>query len=80
LGHEHGYDRTDKSWLARSVTRSKKSAELSFVDLTFRDDRLVALREGKYDPRTKRVEYRNVDLCNPAIDSRPGGRQDQATR
>jgi hypothetical protein len=43
-----------------------KAKELSLVDLRFRGDRLVALTEGKYDPRTKRVEYRNVDLCNPA--------------
>jgi hypothetical protein len=67
LSHARGYNSSDQSWLTRSATNeSMKSKELSFVDLTFRGDRLVALREGKYDPHTKRVEYRNVDLCNAA--------------
>ena len=75
MAHEHGYDGSDKSWLTRSATnQSMKSKELSLVDLRFRGDQLVALSEGKYDPRTKRVEYRNVDLCNRQLDSRPGGR------
>jgi hypothetical protein len=75
LAREHGYDSSDQSWLTRSATRqSMKSKELSLVDLSFRGDRLVALREGAYDPRTKRVEYRNVDLCNVQLNSRPGGR------
>jgi hypothetical protein len=64
LAHEHGYNSSDQSWLTRSAAQSVKSKELNLVDLTFRGDRLVALREGKYDPRTKRVDYRNVDLCN----------------
>jgi hypothetical protein len=64
LAREHGYNGSDESWLERAATRdSAKSKELSLVDLTFRGDRLVALREGKYDPRTKRVEHRSVDLC-----------------
>jgi hypothetical protein len=75
MAREHGYDGSDKSWLTRSATnQSKKAKELSLVDLRFRGDRLVALSEGKYDPRTKRVEYRNVDLCNRQLDSRPGSR------
>lgn len=64
LAREHDYNSSDASWLTRSSTdRSTSSKELSLIDLTFRGDRLVALREGTYDPRTKRVEYRNVDLC-----------------
>jgi hypothetical protein len=67
LAQEHGYNNSDKSWLTRSVTNeSAKSKELNLVDLTFHGDRLVALREGRSDPHTKRVEYRDVDLCNPA--------------
>lgn len=73
LAHDHGYDGSDKSWLARSATnQAMRSRELSLVDLRFRGDHLVALNEGKYDPRTKRVEYRNVDLCNPQHNSQPG--------
>jgi hypothetical protein len=72
LAREHGYNNSDKSWLTRSATQSMKSKELSFVDLTFRGDRLVALREGKYDPGTKGVDYRNVDLCKPAPPSATG--------
>jgi len=64
LAHEHGYNSSDQSWLTRSATKPAQSKELSLLDLTFRDDRLVALREGKYDPRAKRVDYRNVDLCS----------------
>jgi hypothetical protein len=72
LSHEHGYNSSDKAWLTRSATQSMKSKELSLVDLTFRGSRLVALREGKYDPRTKRVDYRYTDLCNPAPPSATG--------
>jgi hypothetical protein len=65
LARARGYNDSDKSWLARSASsKSKKSKELMLVDLTFRGDRLVAFREGKYEPRMKRVEYRNVDLCS----------------
>jgi hypothetical protein len=65
LARAHGYNDSDQSWLARTASsESKKSKELMLVDLTFRGDRLVAFREGKYEPRTKRVEYRNVDLCS----------------
>ena len=66
LAHEHGYDGSDKSWLARSaITESMKSKELSLVDLRFRGGRLVGLREGRYEPGTKRVEYHNLELCKP---------------
>jgi hypothetical protein len=66
LSREDGYSSADQSWLTRSANdKARKSKELSLVDLTFRGDRLVALREGRYDPRTKRVEYRDVDLCSP---------------
>lgn len=68
LAREHGYNDSDQSWLTRSAgDKSKKSKELSFLDLTFRRDRLVAYREGEYAPGTKRVEYRNVGLCGTAV-------------
>jgi hypothetical protein len=66
VAHQHGYDGSDKSWLARSATTaSMKSKELSLVDLRFRGGRLTGLREGRYEPRTKRVEYHDLDLCKP---------------
>lgn len=68
LAREHGYNTSDPSWLTRSAgDQSRKSKELSFLDLTFRRERLVAFREGRYAPGTKRVEYRNVDLCRAAV-------------
>ena len=68
LAREHGYNSSDPSWLTRSAgDKSTKSKELSFLDLTFRRDRLVAYREGKYAPGTKRIEYRNVDLCKATM-------------
>jgi hypothetical protein len=68
LAREHGYNDSDQSWLARSAGKeSKKAKELSFLDLTFRRDRLVAFREGKNAPGTKRIEYRTVDLCRAAV-------------
>ena len=64
MARERGYNASDQSWLTRSAANSsKKTKELSLVDLRFRDGRLVGLREGRYDPRTKRVEYQDVDLC-----------------
>ncbi len=67
LAREGGYDNSDRSWLTRALARkSAASKELSLVDLTFRDGRLVAFREGRYVPRTKRVEYRTIDLCKTA--------------
>ena len=67
LARDRGYDPSDRSWLTRSEKdASKRSKELSLVDLRFRAGRLVGLREGRYDPRTKRVVYRDVDLCGPA--------------
>ena len=59
LARAHGYDPSDPHWL----TRAAKDKERTLVDLTFHDGRLVAVREGTYDPRTKRVVYRTVDLC-----------------
>jgi hypothetical protein len=68
LAREHGYNNSDQSWLTRSAgDKSMKSKELSFLDLTFRRDRLVAYREGEYAPGTKRAEYRNVDLCKATV-------------
>ncbi len=65
MAHEHGYGDSDQSWLTRSVaSQSKTSKELSLVDLRFHADRLAGLRVGTYDPRTKRVSYRDVDLCS----------------
>jgi hypothetical protein len=64
VARERGYNASDPSWLARSAAdSSRKTKELSLVDLRFRGGRLVGLREGRYDPRTKRIEYRDVDLC-----------------
>jgi hypothetical protein len=64
LARMHGYDNSDRGWLMRSATdRSRGSKELSLVDLTFRGGRLVAYREGRFVPRTRRIQYRNVDLC-----------------
>lgn len=71
LAHEHGFGNSDQSWLTRSVaSQSKKSKDLSLVDLRFHGDRLVGLRLGTYDPRTKRISYRDVDLCNGATPGR----------
>jgi hypothetical protein len=64
VARERGYNASDQSWLARSAAdSSRKTKELSLVDLRFRGGRLVGLREGRYDPRTKRIEYHDVDLC-----------------
>lgn len=71
LAHERGYGNSDRSWLTRSVaSQSKTSKELSLVDLRFHGDLLVGLKAGTYDPRTKRVSYRDVDLCNGAAPAR----------
>ncbi len=71
LAHERGYGNSDQSWLTRSVaSQSKTSKELSLVDLRFHGDVLVGLRVGTYDPRTKRVSYRDVDLCSTATSGR----------
>jgi hypothetical protein len=64
LARDHHYNPSDPAWLTRSAAASPaKSKQLSLLDFTFRDDRLVGLREGDYDPRTKRIEYRDIDLC-----------------
>ncbi len=66
LAREKGYKGSDPSWLARSAASpSGNRKDLSMVDLTFRDSRLVALREEHYDPRSRRVVYRTIDLCGP---------------
>jgi len=65
VARERGYNASDQSWLTRSAADSSgKTKELSLVDLRFRGGRLVGLREGRYDPRTKRIEYHDVDLCD----------------
>ncbi len=64
LAHDRGYDASDQSWLQRrSGQQRTKSKDLSLVDLSFRAGRLVGYREGTYSARTRRVEYRDVDLC-----------------
>jgi hypothetical protein len=64
LAHERGYDNSDPSWLSRSLAgRSATSKELRLVDLRFHAGRLVGLRAGTYDPHTKRISYRNIELC-----------------
>ncbi len=62
LAREHGYSGSDQNWLSRATTR-EPSKELQFVDLTFRNGRLVAYRAAVYDPRTKKTAYRTVELC-----------------
>lgn len=65
LAHEHGYGDSDRNWLTRMLSRQpEKSKALTLVDLTFRGGRLVAYREGTWNPRTKHVDYRTVDLCS----------------
>jgi hypothetical protein len=64
LAQQNGYKASDSGWLSRSATAgATRSEELVMIDLTFREGRLVAVREGAYDPRKKRTEYRQVDLC-----------------
>jgi hypothetical protein len=76
MAREHGYGSADQSWLTRSVAgqsaaQSRPSNELSLADLSFHSGRLVALRVGTYDPRTKRVSYRRINLCGHATPSLP---------
>jgi hypothetical protein len=61
LARVHGYNSSDASWLTRSA--GKTSKQLTHVDLTFRQAGLVAVRQGTYDPRTKQVAYRTIELC-----------------
>ncbi|HEX9163792.1 MAG TPA: hypothetical protein VF980_18935 [Thermoanaerobaculia bacterium] len=64
LARERGYSNSDASWLTRSASKdTAKSKEL--IDLTFRDGRLVAVRQGTYDPRTRRIDYQTRALCEP---------------
>jgi len=64
LAREKGYKGSDPSWLARSAASpSGNRKDLSLVDLTFHDSRLVALREERYDPRARKIVYRTIDLC-----------------
>lgn len=64
LARQRGYNSSDAGWLARSTpSAEKKSKELILLDFTFRDGRLVAVKRGTYDPRTKQVAYRTIDLC-----------------
>lgn len=63
---EHGYNKSFPSWLNRSAAGpSSKSKELRLADLTFRNGRLVAVKQGTYDPRTKQITYRTIELCPP---------------
>ncbi|MGZ4778351.1 MAG: hypothetical protein ACXV5L_04095 [Thermoanaerobaculia bacterium] len=65
IARQHGYNDSDASWLARATkNESQKSKELLLVDLTFRNGHLVAFRQGSYDPRSRRVAYRTIDLCS----------------
>jgi hypothetical protein len=64
LAREKGYKGSDPSWLARSAASpSGNRKDLSLVDLTFHEARLVALREEHYDPRSRKIVYRTIDLC-----------------
>jgi len=61
---EHGYDKSFQSWLTRTASDpASKSKELELADLTFRNGRLVAVRQGTYDPRSKKISYRTINLC-----------------
>ncbi len=62
MAARHGYDSSDAGWFARKKSPAQKK-ELSFVDLTFRNDRLVAYRVNRYDPRTRRVVGVRASLC-----------------
>ena len=61
---EHGYNKSSQSWLTRSASDpASKSKTLELADLTFRDGHLVAVRQGTYDPHTKKISYRTINLC-----------------
>ena len=60
LARAHGYDPSDPNWLTRAATHDK---ERILIDLTFRNGRLIAVREKTYDPRTKKVVERTIELC-----------------
>lgn len=62
LATRRGYNSSDPSWLTRSAKR-KPETEKELLDFTFRDGGLAAVRVGTYDPRSRRVTYRTVDLC-----------------
>lgn len=70
LARDAGYDTSDPAWLSRAMS-TNKSKELTLVDLTFRNGGLVAVREGVYDPRTKRVSYRTTNFCASEAQSHP---------
>ena len=60
----HGYNKSFPSWLTRSAADPKaRSKELELADLTFRNGRLVAVRQGSYNPHTKKITYRTINLC-----------------
>lgn len=64
LANELGYNPSDAGWLTRSAAeRASRTKELTLLDLTFRNGRLVAFRQGTYDPRTKTIVYRTKELC-----------------
>ncbi|HKB78961.1 MAG TPA: hypothetical protein VKH35_04530 [Thermoanaerobaculia bacterium] len=64
IAAREGYDSSDAGWMQRSTANERlQSKELMLVDLTFREGKLTAVREGTYDPRTKRITYRSIDLC-----------------
>lgn len=64
LAHRLGYGDADAKWLTRESRQPSKNAkELELLDLTFHEGRLVAYRQGKYDPATRRTAYRTVTLC-----------------
>lgn len=67
LAGEYGFDRSDKSWLARSAGKAGNASELNLIDLTFRSGQLVAYEESRYDPRTKKMQSRTVDLCERPV-------------
>ena len=62
-----GYNDSDASWLTRTAPQAERTRkELTHVELTFHAGRLVALREGTYNPVTRRIDYRTIDLCASA--------------
>jgi len=62
LARQRGYNNSDPTWLDRSAAKSPaRSKEL--LDLTFHGGKLVAVREGVYDPPKKKIEYRTINLC-----------------
>ena len=63
IAREKGYNPSDAQWLERS-SKTKRSAQLALVDLTFRDGKLVAVKQSTYNPNKKAIESTTRYLCS----------------